>query len=473
MNLKTSTNNYNISFLNEDIILIKETESVIWDLHYANNVFELFKNVKARTQFFNELFDLYQKHNENYKKLSEELLSNYPEIFQVVFKNNYHKVLEAFQKLSNLLTNQYVELNISENLLNEKQRETILNGNKIREDQSEFTTLIFLLLENLKGVNEETKSILNEKTDSVNFNQKQENNTEKKVEIEENSFDAVGNLEVEKVKELNKKSLEEESIEVQNLETKGELVENSVLNQSDNSDFEKLEDLKEKNSQIQIEEIEDVHEEIKKEEEQENFVLQEEQKQTEDEKLNELIVKYFAYQDSPEISDEEKKDILNNSIKSNSARRYAQILLDLEEKQELDIYEMLAKKLFTDTLIKLQNYDIEPEKFTLSTSWVMWDIAKQIYYMKNPHKSTNEYDLADPLYKKEKQQEIIDRHIGWIVYKQMTTGRLDNILNKIKNSVYGKRIIEFMISKPKPGLDSLPSHKLAKLGECVRLGLEN
>lgn len=482
MNLKTTRDNYDISILNEDIIQIRDSEKTIWDLHYANNIFDLFKNVKERTLIFQELFSLYQHHNENYKNLSEELIEKYPEIFQVVFKNNYHKVIEAFEKLSNLLEQQLTSLNVSENLLDENQRVQILNGVKIREDQSEFTSLIFILLDSLKGAEEIT--------DVKKIEENDEKFSDKKAdEIENGENDNGETILNETTKEKEENSLEESIQKPEESQVSLENNQKKVFEENfeDIGSLEKddvsIEDVKEigdfQKKDVEVEEVDDINNEVKREKEkyeveQENVENQEpvSSKVDKEEKINELVIKYLAYQDSSELNDEEKKDVYNKALKSNAARKYAKILLELEESQELEIYEMLSKKIFTDTLINLQNYDIEPEKFTYSTSWAVWDVAKQLYYMKNPSKTTSDYKLADPLYSQEKQQEIKDRHIGWIVYKQMTTGRLDDILNKVKNSVYGKRIIEYMISKPKPGLDSLSSYKLAKLGECVRLGLE-
>lgn len=541
MNLRTSENNYNLSILNQDLQDIHLSEKTIWDFHYANSIFDLFKNIRKRKEIFITLFNLYKQHNDNFRKISEEIIQKYPEIEGLIFKNNYHNIILCFSKLEEFLQKQADQLNISENLLDQKKREELLNGNKIREDQSEFTTLIFSLIDNInlkqdKNLTldeqfENEKKILDKiKLENQNLKNQQES-------INKQNLEKTHISEEEKKEEQKQEIVEKEEVEKKENTIDNNNFNNSFENKENNNPIDEKESLLnsqiiqnnqtiqenvntiqnnndisyEKDSNLEIieekEQVEETSQEKLEDEINDSYILDEdkensliensnhiqenldnselnqiksnsiesnqgEAKISLDEEKEEIIKKYFAYQDSPEFTDQEKKDLILNSIRSESAKRYAEILLELKHKEELDIYEMLAKKIFTDTLVKLQTYDIEPERFTLSTSWALWDIAKQLYYLKQPHKSSNNYKLADPLYDKDKQQEIIDRHIGWIVYKQMTTGRLDNILNKVKNSIYGKRIIDYMIARPKPGFDSLPSYKLAKLGECVRLGLE-
>jgi hypothetical protein len=109
----------------------------------------------------------------------------------------------------------------------------------------------------------------------------------------------------------------------------------------------------------------------------------------------------------------------------------------------------------------------------MSQTWVMWDIAKQLYYIKNPLEANEKYSLENPLESESKQKEIIYRHIGWIVYKEMTSGKLDNLLANIKNSSYAKKIIDYMIDKPNHEGGTLSSYKLADLGKSVILSLTN
>ena len=190
-----------------------------------------------------------------------------------------------------------------------------------------------------------------------------------------------------------------------------------------------------------------------------------------DKEIKRIIEEHFSYQDSPTISEEEKEEIIIKSVNSNSAKKYAKILLNLEKTEELEIYEMLGRKLFAQTLTLLQEIDIEPLPYSMSQTWVMWDIAKQLYYLEHPLESNNLYTLENPLESEEKQKEIIYRHLGWIIYKEMTSGKLDNLLANIKNSSYAKKIIDYMIDKPNKG-GSLSSYKLADLGKSVVLALK-
>ena len=85
--------------------------------------------------------------------------------------------------------------------------------------------------------------------------------------------------------------------------------------------------------------------------------------------------------------------------------------------------------------------------------------------------ANEKYTLENPLESESKKKEIIYRHIGWIVYKEMTSGKLDNLLANIKNSSYAKKIIDYMIDKPNHEGGTLSSYKLADLGKSVILSL--
>ena len=182
--------------------------------------------------------------------------------------------------------------------------------------------------------------------------------------------------------------------------------------------------------------------------------------------------RYFIYDDSTELSEEEKKRIKENIHKSKSALRYAKIIWKLEKEGKKEELEAVAQKIYGDTLTDLYRYEIGISPYSISQSWVFWDIAKQLYYLENPNETDRKkYRLANPLTDEEKQTEILDRHIGWEIFSKMTTGELDKFLNKFQEPIYRKRFVEFMIKKPNSS-KTLPSYELTELGKNIRLGFE-
>lgn len=409
MNIRVNSNNFDMNDFKSDLKELEKTEAQIWDFHKKDDVINLFKLVKNRTNANNQLFQIYKKNHEHLDLISKEILEKYPEIKSVNFHNNYDKINDIFMDLKELLTQQFDKLNTTDNLIDTNLRESILNGNKIKEEESEFTTLVKRLLELIVIENDSKNNI------------ESEDKTEQEIIIEDEE-------ETERNSEYDPEDMEEDEEEVM-------------------ESFDEQDRFREEKEQIEPEE-------------------------SSEEKINQIILDFFTYKDSHELSDEEKEIIEMNTLKSESAKRYANIIFKLEKENKLEEVKRVSKEIFAKTITKLNEYEVEPLPFTYSLSWAIWDIVKQIYYLENPQETTDKYILENPLESEEKQQEIIDRHIGWEVYTQMCSENLNNFLNKIRDPVFGKRVINVMIDKTNDGDKRMPSYKLSELGKNVRMALE-
>lgn len=388
MNLKTNLNDFKLVDFIEDIKLIEITENKIWNYHNESDLKELFELIKSRNEILKKLLEIYIESNNHLENINNEILNKYPIVESINFRNNYIEILELLNQIKNLTSKQFNRLNVSQNLFNSEYREKVLNGNKIIETQSQFTTMCKNLLKLLINKTENNKYI-------------------KPETIEELERELIINQEKDK-----KKITEEKSF------------------------------IKKTNLEIPFEEIKKV------------------------------IIENFCYQDSEQLTNEEKNEIIDKCVKSNSSQKYAKIIYKLIQKNEFEKYQFLSRKIFANTIQKMDELGIEASNYSLSQSWVMWDIIKQLYYLENPKLSNSNYLIINPLESNEKQMEIMQRHIGWIIYKEMLTGKLDNLLAKVQNSNYAKKIIDYMITTPKENSDTLPSYKLNELGKNIILAFD-
>ena len=432
---------------------IEKTEQLVWKYHKSNEIKELFLLCLKRSIILEDAVTHYEQNTQESQQLLQEILDKYTEVKEIVFQNNYQRIIVTLKELFSITNKQVEILNITNEIIEFENREQILNGNKIYEHESEFTTLSKQLLKEINKDHylDKEEIEVSEESLSKEVTKKQEKIVSR--EEKEDNIHEVIQESIEDIQEYetNKDNPVDVTIEIEDKEEK-------TLTKNDDVIINETKELQ----QIQIPEKKYF---IEKSLETQDSIS------SVDKDIKRIIEEHFSYQDSPTISDEEKEEIIIKSVNSNSAKKYAKILLNLEKTEELEIYEMLGRKLFAQTLTLLQEIDIEPLPYSMSQTWVMWDIAKQLYYLEHPLESNNLYTLENPLESEEKQKEIIYRHLGWIIYKEMTSGKLDNLLANIKNSSYAKKIIDYMIDKPNKG-GSLSSYKLADLGKSVVLALK-
>ncbi len=447
---------------------IEKTEQLAWKYHKSNEIKELFLLCLKRSITLDEAVTQYEQNTHTSQQVLEEILEKYSQVKEIVFQNNYQRVIITLKELV-LITSKQVEiLNVTNEIIDFEKREQILNGNKIHAHESEFTTVCKQLLQEIHKDDtlDKEEIILNTEIED-----------ERPISEEEKIIKEQEEVILEDKKEDNIHEVIQNSVEdIQEYETNKDEPVDITIEIDD-----KKEETLTKNNQTIVNEAEEVttpdYEEVQLNEIPEKKYFIDKSLETQgpinnvDKEIKRIIEEHFSYQDSPTISKEEKEEIIIKSVNSNSAKKYAKILLNLEKTEELEIYEMLGRKLFAQTLTLLQEIDIEPLPYSMSQTWVMWDIAKQLYYLEHSLESNNLYTLENPLESEEKQKEIIYRHLGWIIYKEMTSGKLDNLLANIKNSSYAKKIIDYMIDKPNKG-GSLSSYKLADLGKSVVLALK-
>ena len=480
MELKCSNENITLQNIIEDLREIEKTETTIWQFHNQENLKGLYSNIKERQNKFFELTIFFKTFSREHENVKREIENNYPQISKIHFKNNYHEISHAFEQLQYFLKEQSERLNISEILLEKTKREQILNGNKVNPNESEFTTLMKRIIqtlnspEYLESIGEtafkhEEKQTIEEKETPVKEEQSPETNQQPIEEIQPETE----LIEPEEIKTIEEQTpvTEEKSPEIEQEPT------NQPENKTEEQELEIIEIEKEmKQNEIQdnftneLEEIRPVEEEdvTKK-----SFIVKKEEPEetNENEDIENTIREYFSYSDAMELTDDEKSQILEKTLKNNSAKKYAKILLKLKNQGLMPRVDNLVREIFAKTITQLTSYSVNPRPYTYSNSWVYWDIAKQIYYLDNPGESNSNYLLANPLESPEKIQEIIDRHIGWEIYSQMDTGEINGFLNRIRDPIYGKRVIDVMIAKANKKFDHFSSYKMAELGKNVRLGL--
>jgi len=449
-NFVTNEDNFNFNDFKNDISLIEKSEVVIWELHNNEKIIDLYNENKNRNNKINELVLIYKNSNKRFELIEKEIIEKYPEIESVNFKNHFNKINILMDELLRVVNFQKEKLMITDNLIDKNIRTEILNGNKKFEYESQFTSTvkeIFNVINNEELIvnnDDENKEIKIEVNDD-NKNEILNNNDKEKISDEEkeknliNEIDKLdANIKVEK-NEINKEEVENKEKIVESLEVIKPIEENNL-------------------SEVSNKELD-------------NFQIKDEIKtEPTSEELTNIIKEYFSYNDSPELNDEEKEKILKSAMNSNSALKYARIIWKLKKEGKLNEVEEIAQKIYGNVLTDLHNYEIGIEPYSLSQSWAIWDVIKQIYYLEHPSETDRKrYTLANPVYDEEKQIEIQDRHIGLEIYSKMTTGKLDKFLNKIQDPIYRKRMVEFMIKKPNQN-GTLSSDKLAELGKNVRLG---
>lgn len=482
----TNSNNFNNNDFKSDLILLEKSEVLIWDLHKSGRIIDLFDAVKKREKNHKELVLIYKTSTKRFDKIQEEIVAKYPEIESVNFKSHFEKIIILLTNLEDLLEKQTRELNISDNLLYFEKRTQVLNGNKKFEYESEFTTTvkeIINLINSIQTTNNIENSNININDNNINTTcdeKLQEEIINKKINIED-----INKIVISEPILTNNNSILEENLDsedkfsnIPESENKQDIIEEPIVEEytQNNANLEQItplnieENLQEEET-LQIENKSDTNTTFS-----ETLINQKEELQKNNEptidELIDIIESYFCYNDSPEIGNEEKENILKNATESKSALKYAKILLELENEGKLDELMVIVNNIYQNTLSDLYNYDIGISPYSSSKSWVIWDIAKQFYYYKYPTMADKtKYKIANPLTDENKQNEILDRRIGWEIYSKMSTGELDKFLIKFKEPIYRKRMVEFMIEKPNK-YNTLSSYKLAELGKNVRNGFD-
>ncbi len=178
-----------------------------------------------------------------------------------------------------------------------------------------------------------------------------------------------------------------------------------------------------------------------------------------------LIHKYFSYSDAP--LDEGTLQVMRTaSEQSPSAAKYGESLRDILRNTE-------SRKAVTSMMEAcdktLDQLNIIPSPFAKSNSWVWWDMAKQNYYFQTYLKNPNEIETGGYTVGtwQGKQNEIVNRHVGWEVYRAFRTGEDNGLLNKLASHEQVEHIRTLLMKSPKEN-GTLSSNELAELGELLK-----
>lgn len=107
-----------------------------------------------------------------------------------------------------------------------------------------------------------------------------------------------------------------------------------------------------------------------------------------------------------EISDNEKNyaRALSRIIEEYNETRLREVVSTIHQR-----FSEIYKQLFPTTPLN---------PFSKSKSWIAWDVAKQYYLWRVPEAAGAGYRLANPMEDEQLQQEIIERHLGWELFKK-------------------------------------------------------
>lgn len=168
------------------------------------------------------------------------------------------------------------------------------------------------------------------------------------------------------------------------------------------------------------------------------------------------------------LSDDEKAGYIAYTESSPNGMKYAAELQKLVLSEGEDKLSEVVTKAITKLKEGLAAIDLGSSRFGESKSWVLWDIAKQMYYVNNPGEADPSYTIANPLEDPAKMQEIIDRHVGWEIYTQFAkTPDADKPLFVYNHELDTDETMRILSIPPKPGV-GLSSKDLAALGAEIR-----
>ncbi len=176
-----------------------------------------------------------------------------------------------------------------------------------------------------------------------------------------------------------------------------------------------------------------------------------------------ILHEYLAYQDTF-VSDIDKKSMLERTIKSESANKYAKALQEIISTNPKEKIELIVSDMLTEAYDILKKIGVIGSPFLNSKTWAMWDIGKQYYFATHPDEADKRYEIVDPLKSSEKITEIVDRHIGWEVYHAKNKEFMKNFG---KHPLYDK-LSKFLEKAPKSSNGDLSSKDLARLGSLIR-----
>src|SRR3989344_1497403 len=179
-----------------------------------------------------------------------------------------------------------------------------------------------------------------------------------------------------------------------------------------------------------------------------------------------IIEQDLAYQDAA-LPEEMKQRMLDWSKKSESAQKYADSIVQLSQRANLETIRRVAKELTQTMSTEAARLGIPVSPYGKSNTWAMWDIGKQNYFFTHQTENDPSYEIGDPLTSEAKREEIINRHLGWEAYAAFRSNAAPEWKQKIMGDRKFANAVELLNRPPKQN-NTLSSKDLAELGSILR-----
>lgn len=180
-----------------------------------------------------------------------------------------------------------------------------------------------------------------------------------------------------------------------------------------------------------------------------------------------VVAQYLSYQDAPLDAAAKKRAL---EYDHPAAEKYGAALIALFDRYGDTRVEMAAHAMRAEFDQEFGKLGLDPQPYSLSTTWAMWDMAKQYHFATHPAEIQAHYDPQDPMTSAQTRREIVNRHLGWEVYGNFQGGALTEESFQFHPPHVRERILE-LVAEPANASHTLSSWKLAELGELVRQAL--
>lgn len=177
--------------------------------------------------------------------------------------------------------------------------------------------------------------------------------------------------------------------------------------------------------------------------------------------------------DKAKIRIEQSALTLREGKVEGSIKKYAETLSAMRTKYTPDVVEKTAAGIYEIFEDLMRDIDLQKSVFSMSKSWVLWDMSKQTYLAEHPEESNDKYTLGNPMEDEKICRQISDRHFGWELYGQYRSSpdvqqKIGEALENYKNA---DKALQLFVKEPNDK-GTLSSIELEVLGGIVRTCME-
>ena len=188
-----------------------------------------------------------------------------------------------------------------------------------------------------------------------------------------------------------------------------------------------------------------------------------EKKETDEFVRDHILEKDLSYQDA-QLPDEAKAKMLEYNKTFESLVSMQKFCEQFSKKSNLEAIRKQAKTLQEKMLTEAKRVGIPVSPYGMSKSWAMWDIGKQYYLFTHPDESGEEYEIDDPTTSLKKQEEIVNRQLGWEAYRAFKN---PDWQKRVSSDPHFSKALVLLNKVPKSN-GQLRSKDLAELGALLR-----